>query len=69
MNSRTKREGYKSTHRERERERERGIQHTFALSSADMPRASILPSSHKLCNNLVYMAATAHLSDHKLSLA
>jgi hypothetical protein len=65
MNSRTKREGDKST----ETETEKGIQHTFALSSADMPRASswynslILPSSHKLCNNLVQMAATTHLSD------
>jgi hypothetical protein len=38
MNSRIKREGDKST--ETETETEKGIQHTFALSSADMPRAS-----------------------------
>jgi len=40
MNSRTEREGDKSTEREREREREKGVQHTFALGSADMPRVS-----------------------------
>jgi hypothetical protein len=27
--------------------------------------ALVLPSSHKLCNNLVQMAETTHLSDHE----